>query len=205
MDERIPTAPTVTLKSTQKLITDFARPIAKSTKSALGNITKCASLPNLSENPDNSEKKFNHLFIKKNDRGYNFCNNATCRYCPLMNKTGTITCSYTKQEYSSMKNVSCRSSNLIYCITCKICKKQYVGQTSRRIQDRFQGHFGDIMRNANKKSIPFHFNSKNHRGIKDIEITVLEYIKNTKKHTGHQNRTQERITLDAHSPYIISK
>ncbi len=99
-DEKIVTAPTVTPKSTQKLITDFAKPLVKLTKSTLANIPRCTSLPNLSENSDTSEKKFKHLFIKKNDRGFNFCNNVTCRYCPLMNKTGTIVCSYTKQEYS---------------------------------------------------------------------------------------------------------
>ncbi len=80
-----------------------------------------------------------------------------------------------------MKNVSCRSSNLIYCITCRVCHKQYVGQTSNRLRDRFQGHFGDITRDDPDKSISVHYNSKNHTGIKNMNITILEFIKKLPK------------------------
>ena len=31
------------------------------------------------------------------------------------------------------KYITCKSSNLVYCITCKTCKKQYVGQTKTRL------------------------------------------------------------------------
>ncbi len=31
-------------------------------------------------------------FIKKNERGYSFCNYTKCRYYPLINKTGYIEC-----------------------------------------------------------------------------------------------------------------
>ncbi len=76
-----------------------------------------------------------------------------------------------------MINISCRSSNLIYCITCKKCKVQYVGQTSKRLKDRFAGHFGDIQRDVTDKSVSHHFNSPGHNGTKDMSIYVLEFIK----------------------------
>ncbi len=107
--------------------------------------------------------------------------------------------SYTNEKFPTMKNVSCRSSNLIYCTSCTVCKKQYVGQTSRRLQDCFQGHFGDIT-DANDKTIPFHFNSKNHKGIKDIEITVLEYIKKSPK---SPQAVKIRLKRESHWTHIL--
>ena len=99
-----------------------------------------------------------------------------------------------------MKNISCRSSNLIYCITCTVCHKQYVGQTSNRIRDRFQGHFGDIMRDDIEKVIPLHFNSQGHKGIKDMQITVLEYIRKSPK---SQQAMKIRLIREKHWTHTL--
>jgi hypothetical protein len=69
-------------------------------------------------------------------RGFNFCNTTRCRYCPKLDKSGEIVSKTTGIRHECMKNISCRSSNLIYCITCKICNIQYMGQTSLRLKDR---------------------------------------------------------------------
>ena len=74
-----------------------------------------------------------------------------------------------------MKRISCKSHNLIYCITCKVCNKQYIGQTKNRIQDRFKGHFNNI-RNNDLHPIGKHFNEKDHHGIRDVSISVLCWI-----------------------------
>ncbi|MCP3929684.1 MAG: GIY-YIG nuclease family protein, partial [Bacteroidetes bacterium] len=138
--------------------------------------------------------------IKKEERGYNFCNNNYCRYCPLLNKSGKLKCQFTQESLVTMKNVSCRSSNLIYCITCLVCHKQYVGQTSKRIQNRFAGHFGDISRDNKEKSVPIHFNSDNHRGIKDMQITVLEFIKKSPK---SQQACIIRLRRESHWTHLL--
>ncbi|MCP3931901.1 MAG: hypothetical protein GY705_22730, partial [Bacteroidetes bacterium] len=87
-----------------------------------------------------------------------------------------------------------------YSISCSAGKKQYVGQTSRRVQVHFQGHFGDIIRDANDKTIPLHFNSTNHRGIKDIEITVLEYIKKSPK---SPQAVKIRLKRESHWTHLL--
>jgi hypothetical protein len=111
------------------------------------------------------------------ERGFNFCNRNSCRYCPKLNKTGKIICSVTGQSFDCMKNVSCRSSNLVYAATCKICKKQYVGQTLLRVKDRFVKHFFDIDKEDRSKALGLHFSKGDHNGIQDVQITVLEFIK----------------------------
>jgi hypothetical protein len=111
------------------------------------------------------------------ERGYSFCNRKGCRYCPKMNKTGKLKCNVTGQEFDCMKNVSCRSSNLIYAITCTRCHKQYVGQTLLRVKDRFVKHFYDVETSDKTKAVGLHFSHKDHNGTRDMEITVLEFIK----------------------------
>ena len=113
----------------------------------------------------------------KHERGHNFCNRKLCRYCPRLNKSGSFYCLQTDSTYKCMKNISCRSSNLIYCVTCTICKMQYVGQTMLRLKDRFVNHFCDIQNNDQTKALGRHFSRRDHNGVKDMEISVVEFIK----------------------------
>ena len=66
---------------------------------------------------------------KKTGKISNPCDNRKCRYCPLLDKTGRIKSTYTGRDYVTKYNVTCKSNNIIYCITCKKCRIQYVGQT----------------------------------------------------------------------------
>ncbi len=75
-----------------------------------------------------------------------------------------------------------------------------MGQTSKRIQHRFAGHFGDITRDNKEKSIPLHFNSENHRGIKDMQITILEFIKKSPK---SQQASIIRLHREGHWTHLL--
>ena len=104
-------------------------------------------------------------------------NEAKCRYCPKINKQGTIKSHSTQRTYVSKTNVNCQSSNLIYCIACKVCGVQYVGQTGRRIIDRFQGHFNSIkVDNTNKTMLSEHYCKSDHNGPEDFDIYILDFI-----------------------------
>ena len=52
------------------------------------------------------------------------CTNCKCRYCPLLNTEGHIVATVTGSKYCTKHKVTC---NLVYCITCRRCKKQCVG------------------------------------------------------------------------------
>ena len=145
----------------QKSIMDFFRPARK-----------VSPLP-----PTPAPKPVPRRGTDPSKRGFNFCNQQYCRYCPLLNKSGKITSLSTGLHHKCMTNISCRSSNLIYVITCRRCKIQYVGQTLLRIKDRFVHHFRDIEMSNQDKSVGRHFSSNDHSGFKDLEITVVEFIK----------------------------
>ena len=104
------------------------------------------------------------------------CNNRKCRYCPLLDTSGKITCKVTGEQFYTMRNITCRSSNLIYAITCNTCGKQYVGQTKRTLMARFQGHFNNVKRATQTDAIGHHFSLPTHKGTRDFTISVLTFI-----------------------------
>ena len=54
-------------------------------------------------------------------------NRKKCRYCPNLDRSGKITNTSTRKTCSTCKkNFTCRSSNLIYGITCHTCNNQYM-------------------------------------------------------------------------------
>ena len=167
---RVPPNPIVPPLTRQTSILTFVRPNSSEAITA----TASNSLPNLNNQPTQPPTRHGG---KKRHRGYPYCDTFGCRYCRTINKTGTLQSNTTGINHTTMRKVSCRSSNLIYCVTCNQCGIQYVGQTLLRIKDRFVGHFGDINKCNQDKPLGKHFSQANHRGIDDIKITVLEFIK----------------------------
>ena len=55
-------------------------------------------------------------------------------------------------------------ANVMYCVTCTYCNKLYIGETGRRLGDRFREHLRDVERNEKDASKPLarHFNLPNH-------------------------------------------
>ena len=121
------------VKSTQKSITDFF-PTTSHPNLDMGLRSSGTNLSSTATINPRGPVKHSRLGSASAQRGFSFCNKNNCRYCPLIDKSGKITSSVTHLEHCSMKKVSCRSSNLIYAITCKICGMQYVGQTLLRIK-----------------------------------------------------------------------
>ena len=61
-------------------------------------------------------------------------------------------------------NIACTSANVIYYVTCTSGKKIYIGETGRRLGDRFREYLRDVERNDKDASKPVarHFNLPNH-------------------------------------------
>ena len=54
----------------------------------------------------------------------------------------------------------CTTSNIIYCITCTLCNKLYIGESGRKLGDRFREHLLDVKNKGSDLSKPVarHFN-----------------------------------------------
>ena len=69
--------------------------------------------------------------------------------------------------------VTCNTPNVIYCISCNHCDKQYIGETKRPLKDRFAEHRGYVNREVVSKATGEHFNSSGH-SISDMRIQIVE-------------------------------
>jgi hypothetical protein len=151
--------------------------------------TKTTSLPNLNKDKDQptlvtNKGETKHIISK------NACRNFRCKICPIMDKTDKIVCHVTQQLHNCKTNVTCNSSNLVYCICCKKCGQQYVGETSRKISERIGEHLLNIrhLSSHNKNplykippsfvphNVGLHFSQNNHNGTKDVRVKILDFI-----------------------------
>ena len=80
------------------------------------------------------------------------------------------------------------STNVIYCITCTLCKKLDIGETGRRLGDGFREHLRDVQKDDKNSSKPGarHFNLPNH-SKQHMIVCGLSL---------HQGSTESRKTLE---------
>ena len=85
-----------------------------------------------------------------------------CKTCPFVQNADKI--SGPKRSVKITDRFTCISANVIYCITCTLCKKLYIGETGRRLGDRFREHLRDVEKDDKDASEPVarHFNLPNH-------------------------------------------
>jgi hypothetical protein len=102
----LPLIPEHTAPSVQKRVLDFFLPLSKNS-AVVHKVSKESTI----QQAAGVSYPTKVGGTPSNKRGFNFCNTRNCRYCPNLDKTGPS--SVTKKEYRAMKNVSCRSSNLI--------------------------------------------------------------------------------------------
>ena len=135
---------------------------------------------------------------------------AKCKYCQILLKTGEIQCTATGRtikRYSPDKGyLTCKIKNVIYCITCKICKLQYIGQTSRSLSDRMYEHQYSVGNPKIKTPVSSHFELPNHKKT-DMTFQVVEWINQDPKSSNEKRLRRENYwiwnfkTLD---PYGIN-
>jgi len=63
---------------------------------------------------------------------------ATCPY--ISHGLTTYTFFSTGETHPIKSNLTCETENLIYMIQCNRCNLQYIGETKRRLKDRFNEH-----------------------------------------------------------------
>ena len=82
------------------------------------------------------DKNLSNFLVKstlKSDHRTFKCARVRCRTCPFISNANKI--SGPKRTVAITDHFSCISTNLIYCITCTLCKKVYIGETGRRISN----------------------------------------------------------------------
>ena len=99
---------------------------------------------------------------KTNLKGTFKCAHSRCKTCPFIHNIEKI--SGSKRSIKIPDHFTCASANVIYFPTCTYCKKLFIGETGRRLGDRFREHLCDVERNDKEasRSVARHFNLLNH-------------------------------------------
>lgn len=66
-----------------------------------------------------------------------------CIACPFIKTCTSFTSYTTKHTFTVHSFLNCRSSNIIYLMSCS-CGTQYVGKTTREFRWRLGEHLGDV-------------------------------------------------------------
>ena len=133
------------------------------------NITQCPKAPVL----------FKHCQITVETKAFTIS-------CPFIYNVEKL--SGPKRSIKITDHFSCTSANVIYCITCTLRKKLYIGETGRRLGDRFREHLRDVEKDDKNASKPVarHFNLPNH-SKQHMSVCGLSL---------HQGSTETRKTLE---------
>jgi hypothetical protein len=123
-------------------------------------------------------------------RGSRPCDNPRC-YCCKSITTGQ---NITKDgiTYDIHTELTCKSQEVIYLISCKKCDSMYIGQTKSTLNYRLNQHRYDI-RHKKDKPVAQHFNQADHDST-DLQITPIEQTPQTL--TGRDN-LRHRLTREA--------
>ena len=110
------------------------------------------------------------------------CTKRRCEVCENVNITDSFTSSVTQNTYKINHKLNCDDKCLIYVLTCKQCRKQYVGKTT----DTFRKRWNNYKNNARKflrgescmqQHLFEHFQSPEHTDfIEDVCITLIDKI-----------------------------
>ena len=101
------------------------------------------------------------------------CSWTRCKTCSFLNASTCI--SRPKSNFVIRHCFTCISSNLIYCISCSRCGLLYVGETGRRLSDRFAEHLRSVRNGDVDKPVARHFNSANH-SLSDMKVCAFSQI-----------------------------
>jgi len=66
---------------------------------------------------------------------------------------------------------TCTTSDLIYVLSCRKCSKLYIGETGRRLGDRFREHIRSVGANTDLP-VGKHFSSPGH-SVGDMLVSVI--------------------------------
>ena len=81
-----------------------------------------------------------NLSFRRRSQVAQFCG-QNCSTCPyITNGLTSYTFYATGETRSITSHITCNTKNVIYMVQCNRCNLKYIGETKRRLKDRFNEH-----------------------------------------------------------------
>lgn len=101
------------------------------------------------------------------------CRHPQCMTCPQLSKKSYFS-SYQTKHYPIDDIYSCDTTNAIYLLECKVCDKQYIGETHTTVRSRMK-HHRNMQKTATNRPIYAHI--ANHGKTFNIfSITIIDRV-----------------------------
>ncbi len=85
-----------------------------------------------------------------------------CKFCPKKDRQKCFRSTMTGRTYTRPA-YTCNTRNVVYLITCNLCKKQYVGETYRSFRERMIEHERYVRRKTYSQATGLHYNTMGHK------------------------------------------
>ena len=146
-----------------------------------------------------------------------FLNNRNCTTCPYIEHgRNQYTFHSTGETYHIKSHITWKTFKVISLIQCRLCNLQYIGETKRRLKDRFNGHRRPILNptgNYIDTAVSERFLTSNH-SYNHMLLIPIEKLKNGRDslrkardaHLIHKAKTIEPLginKLDELSLYLV--
>lgn len=100
------------------------------------------------------------------------CTNTRCKACNYVHDARVFKSTHNGKTFQVRGQINCKSHNLVYLITCRLCSAQYVGETSRTLGERITDHTSAI-RLKKPTPVGLHFNGPGHT-LQHFSVTGIE-------------------------------
>jgi hypothetical protein len=94
--------------------------------------------------------------------------------CPILNVTNQFQSTNTQRKYPIKQRLDCTSDWLIYLVTCKKCKGQYVGKSKTVFKLRHSNHKREVKNEIG--GLGHHYGGRNGCGYQNLSITLIEQV-----------------------------
>ena len=115
--------------------------------------------------------------------GFRRCNKNSCSLCPFTGLdpaevTASVTVEHSGLVQQIKDQLNCKSKNVIYLLSCtRSDKRQYVGETGKTLEQRFQGHLNSVRNNTETTtSVGEHYRGPQH-SVHDMRCIPIEQVR----------------------------
>ena len=118
---------------------------------------------------------------KEEQKEIRCCNGNRCKCCGILVESEEF--EVNGRRHSSRVGGTCKSSNLIYGVSCRKCKDSwYIGETGMRLNERMNQHRysigkfkrGESIDKSNDTGLSEHFGNDEHDFDKDAQLHIIE-------------------------------
>ena len=111
---------------------------------------------------------------KRTVKGMKRCE-KNCPSCPFIQEQRIVRCTKTNKSVEINAQCNCKTSNVVYIISCTQCPSKYIGKTERTLDERVREHIGYVRNKQLHQPTGEHFNQPGHQ-VHHLRASVLEKV-----------------------------